>query len=355
MEPSDAAWEFVEVGTHGAQKWCQRVAAVTGLALAVVVLGPSSAAVASAHRALPVTGYAGDWTSPSVVEAQARALTVIGVDGVDLNARGNAVARPSAAARQLLAAAHAAGLRAVLLVGDYDDDSATPSVTAGRLLHSARKRARVVAELVRIVRHQGWNGITVDLEDLSASDAAGLVGFVARLHRELPRGDQLAVDVAATPNLSLYPEIGYHLRGLAKVANVVLMAYDESGPWSLPGPIGGLPWQRLSIAAVRHLVPADRLVLGVAAYGYTWPTGAGVHDGIAVTDFQARQLARASGKSPKWIRSQGEWTVRLRNGTVLWWADTRSYKLRDRLATRDHLAGLAIWQLATADQLPARS
>jgi spore germination protein YaaH len=290
-----------------------------------------------------------------VVDAQARALTVLGIDGVDLNSRGNAVARPSAAARQLLATAHAAGLPAVLLVGDYDDDSSTPSVTAGRLLHSARLRARVVAELVRIVRHQGWNGITVDLEDLSASDAAGLVGFVARLHHELPRGDQLAVDVAATPTLSLYPEIGYHLRGLSKVADVVLMAYDESGPWSPPGPIGGLPWQRLSIAAVRRLVPAHRLVLGVAAYGYTWPAGTGMHDGIAVTDFQARRLAKASGRLPKWIASQGEWTVRLRNGTVLWWADTRSFKLRERLAARDHLAGLAIWQIATADQLPARS
>ncbi len=328
--------------------------AVASLSLTVAVW-TSGAAVASGHRVLPVTGYAGDWTSPSVLAAQARALTVIGVDGVDLNARGNAVARPSLAARQLLAAAHAAGLPAVLLVGDYDDTSATPSVTAGRLLHSARNRARVVAELVRIVRHQGWNGITVDLEDLSPSDAAGLVGFVARLHRELPRGDQLAVDVAATPNLSLYPEIGYHLRGLGKVADVVLMAYDESGPWSAPGPIGGLPWQRLSIASVRRLVPADRLVLGVAAYGYTWPAGASVHDGIAVTDWQARRLARASGRSPRWIPSQGEWTVRLRDGTVLWWADARSYKLRQRLAARDHLAGLAIWQLATADQLPARS
>lgn len=337
-------------------RWSRRCAAVTVAALAVaIVLGTSGAATASARRALPVTGYAGDWTSPSVLDAQARALSVIGIDGVDLNSRGNAVVRPSPAARQLLATAHAAGLPAVLLVGDYDDDSATPSATAARLLHSARNRARVVAELVRIVRNQGWNGITVDLEDLSAADGAGLVGFVARLHRELPRGDQLAVDVAATPTLSLYPEIGYHLHGLGKVADVVLMAYDESGPWSAPGPIGGLPWQRMSIAAVRRLVPADRLVLGVAAYGYTWPAGAGMHDGIAVTDFRARQLAKASGKSPRWIAAQGEWTVRLRNGTVLWWADARSYRLRQRLAGRDHLAGLAIWQLATADQLPARS
>ena len=112
--------------------------------------------------------------------------------------------------------------------------------------------------------------------------------------------------------------------------------------------------QRGSVAAVRHDVPASRLVLGVAAYGYTWPPGARVHDGVAVTDAQARRLAAASHKRPRWIAAQGEWTVRLRNGTVLWWSDVRSYLRRRGMVMHDHLKGLAIWQLAFSDRLPTR-
>ena len=150
------------------------------------------------------------------------------------------------------------------------------------------------------------------------------------------------MDVSATT--SSYAALGYHLSGLSKVASVVLMAYDEDGPWSGPGPIGGLPWQRAAIRIARRTVPANRLVLGVAAYGFTWPRGARVHDGTSVTAVQARALAAASGVRPRWNAVQGEWTVRLRGGTVLWWSDVRSFDLRRALAARDRLNGLAIWQ-----------
>jgi len=302
---------------------------------------------------MQVTGYATDWTSPSTIDAQARALTIVGVDGVDVSLAGNDVATPSSGALQLLATAHADGLRAELLVGNSAVTAASTAV-ATRLLTSASNRAYVAAKLVRLVRSQGWDGITVDIEALAPRDAPGLVAFVARLHKLLPRRAQLAIDVSATPTLAEYPAIGYHLRSLGSIADVVLMAYDESGTWSAPGPIGGLPWQRAAVAAVRHLVPARHLVLGVAAYGFTWPRGARVHDGVAVTAKQARRLAALNHKRPRWIPSEGEWTVRLRDGTVLWWADVRSYKLRRIMASHDGLAGLAVWQLASSDQLPKR-
>jgi spore germination protein YaaH len=327
--------------------------ALGALAVSLATTGPDATAAGRTHAKLPVTGYAGDWTLPATIDAQAPALSIVGVDGIGLALAGNGVAAPTPGALELLATSHADGLRADLLVAN-DAVASLATVVANRLLRSARHRRQVVRQLVHLVRVQGWNGITVDIEALAAGDAQGLVGFVAALRAHLPRRDQVAVDVSATPSLAEYPAIGYHLRGLSKVADVVLMAYDEDGPWSGPGPIGGLPWQRASIAAVLHEVPRSRLVLGVAAYGYTWPRGARVHDGVGLSDAQARQLAAASGRKPRWIPRQGEWTVRLRNGTVLWWSDVRSYRERFRLAVHDRLGGLAVWQLASADRLPAR-
>jgi spore germination protein len=307
---------------------------------------------ARAAPELQVTGYAGDWTSTAVVERQAPALTTVGVDGVDVARAGTNVSTPTAGARRLLHAAHAAGIRAVLLVGNTVGAGASTAV-ATRLLTSAANRARVAGQLARLVRTQGWDGITVDLEALAARDAPGLVDFIAQLRGLLP-GRQLAVDVSATTTRAGYVQLGYHLTALSHSAVVVLMAYDEDGPWSGPGPIGGLPWQRAAIAAARRAVAARRLVLGVAAYGYTWPLGAREHDGTSVTDRQARQLAAASRRRPRWVAAQGEWTVRLRDGTVLWWSDVRSYDVRVALAAREGLAGLAIWQLATSDVPPRR-
>jgi spore germination protein len=334
-----------------------RVAAVAlfvgALVVALATTGPDGATgLARPDSRLQVTGYAGDWASPATIDAQAPALTTVSIDGVDVALAGNAVATPTSGALQLLSTAHADGLRADLLVGNDAVDSSATAV-AGRLLRSPRHRTAVVGQLIGLVRTQGWNGITVDIEALAPGDAQGLVGFVAALRARLPKRDQLAVDVTATPTRAEYPELGYHLRGLSRVADVVLMAYDEDGPWSGPGPIGGLPWQRASIAAVLHDVPRSRLVLGVAAYGYTWPRGAAVHRGVAVSDAQARRLAAQAGKLPRWIPAQGEWTVRLRNGTIVWWSDVRSYRRRLAMAAHDGLNGLAIWQLSSSDQLPA--
>jgi spore germination protein len=324
---------------------------LVGVPGAVIAMAQPSAVRVHHHGGIAVTGYAGDWTSDSVLDAQAPALTDVGVFGIDVATSGDAVAPPSSAALGLLDTAHADGLGAELLV---DNGAGDPTTVASRLLTSRAHRARVVAQIVGLVTAEGWNGVTVDLESLAPRDAQGLVGFVARLRSKLPARDELAVDVTATPTRAEYPELGYHLAGLAKVAQVVLMAYDEDGPWSGPGPIGGLPWQRASIAAVLHDVPAHRLVLGVATYGYSWPSGARVHDGVAVTDGGAAALASRSDRRPRWVRVQGEWTVRLRDGTVLWWSDARSVAVRLKLARADRLAGVAVWQLSSANLLPVQ-
>jgi spore germination protein YaaH len=332
------------------------IAAASVVLAASLVLVPHTSRPAAAigrEHGLAVTGYIGDWNSPAWIDAQAAALPTVGVDGIDVTQAGNGVSLPSPGALRQLATAHAEGLEAMLLV-DNSAVTSTSTAVATRLLTSAANRSLVAAKVARIVRTQGWDGVTVDLEVLAARDAQGLVGFVARLRALLPRRLQLAVDVSASPSLAAYPQSGYHLASLGRVADVVLMAYDEDGPWSSPGPIGGLPWQRAALAAVRQAVPERRLVLGVAAYGYAWPAGARVHDGTTVSDGQARRMAAASGRRPHWNGVQGEWTVRLRNGTVLWWSDVRSYALRWDMASRDGLAGLAVWQLATSDLLPRR-
>jgi hypothetical protein len=317
----------------------------TGLVLAasmMLVLGgdarPGDAA--PTRGPLPVTGYAGDWSAPSVVEREAGALSSVGVDGVDLRASGASVVPPSARALALLAVAHAHRLRADLLVANFDARAGTMSPTlAARLLQSAPHRARVVAQLARLVRVQGWDGITVDLESLTFADGPGLFWFVRGLRNALPRVDEVAVDVSAVARPADYPALGYRLTSLSREALVVLMAYDEDGPWSPPGPIGGLPWQRAAIAVARSYVAPGRLVLGVGTYGFAWPKVGGGHGVATVADAQARRLVAAAGRRPRWVAAQGEYTATLRDGTVLWWSDGRSFERRVGLVRTLHLAG----------------
>jgi spore germination protein YaaH len=318
-----------------------------------VGVGPVIHAEAADGGSVAVTGYAEQGTALSVGNTDAAALTTVGVDGVNLDNTGDQVSTPSKSALALLAGAHADGLRAELLIGNYDNaiNNFSPQIAAD-LLDSSTNISTVASALAGFVSSEGWDGITVDLESLTPQDSSGLVNFVTTLRHDVGATQTVSIDLTASPSLSGYQALGYDLAGLSAVVNrIVLMTYDEHGPWSQPGPIGGLGWQRHCLATLRQIVPADQVDLGVAGYGYTWPAGKKRHDGTQVSDAQARALVADNGATARWVPKQGEWTATLSSGTVLWWSDARSYALRFTMAQTNDLHGLALWQLSTADPL----
>lgn len=322
----------------------------------VATLSPAEATSAAASsRQLEITGYATASTcTPSTVARQARGITTVGDDGVSVAATGARVFRPSHVVLAIEAAARAHGLRAELVVDNFGVRTFSPSIAATQL-GSAALRTKVAGAIAAMAATDGFDGVTVDFESLDRKDAAGLAAFLGLLRADLAGTLSLSVDVEASTTPRNYEADGYDLRAIAAVATtVVLMTYDEHGPWSGPGPIGGLPWQRRALSALLTLVPAHKVELGVAGYGYTWPAAPRTHDGVTVTDARAEQLVAKADAPARWSPVQGEWTARLSNGTTLWWSDTRSYAERVQLASAHHLAGLAIWQLSSIGQLPSR-
>ncbi|MHB1208794.1 MAG: glycosyl hydrolase family 18 protein [Acidimicrobiales bacterium] len=300
-----------------------------------------------------MTGYIEQGASPSLIGRSASALDTVGIDGINLIEAGNRVTTPDSSMRALLATTHADGLRGELLMGNFDNAINDFSATIARtLLQSTFNIRKVTTQLAHIVASEKWDGVTVDLESLDASDRSGLVRFVTMLRAALPASCSLSIDVQASTSLSGYEQGGYDLARLSQVVNrVVLLAYDQHGPWSGPGPIGALEWQRQSLDVLLSRVSAAKVDLGVAGYGYTWPKGSKLHDGNSISDALARRLVAANHVSARWDLSSGEWTARLRNGTRLWWSDLRSFRLRAALASSLHLHGVALWQLASVDPL----
>ncbi len=319
----------------------------------LAILLASSGVSAGATSRLVVTGYIEQGASPALIDRSAAALTTVGVDGVNLVNAGDRITATDGSALTLLARAHADGLRGELLVGNFDNaiNGFSPTVAAA-LLGNAANVTNVAGQLAQLVVGEGWDGITVDLESLDAGDQTGLVEFLTALRGALPAGRTISVDVSASTSLADYAANGYDLARLGVVVDrVVLMAYDQHGPWSQPGPIGALNWQRQTLKVLLTQISAAKVDLGVAGYGYTWPKGARLHQGTSVSDALARRLVHANDVPAHWDVASGEWTARLRNGTRLWWSDSRSYALRVALAASMRLHGIALWQLASAGSL----
>ncbi|SDD00477.1 glycosyl hydrolase family 18 protein [Nocardioides lianchengensis] len=324
-------------------------------ALVVLVTATALAAPATAVRASEpeVTGYALPDLPHRVLERNAPGLTTLTVVGASITADGRRAVRPPADSVRLGRKARREGLRTELLVSNYSDRIGDfDTRAAGRLLRSPANVRRVARQLASYVEAGGWDGVNLDLEALRPQDGPGLVRLAAALQRRMPAARTVSVDVSAKGSVREYRRSGYRLGALGRAVDLVqLMAYDQHGPtWSGPGPIGALTWQRRTLGALLTQVPAAKVDLGVAGYGYTWPRRG---TGGPVTVARARELVRRDGARATWDARAGEWRARLDDGTALRWSDRRSLRLRRALARGQGLHGLAIWRIGSADTVPA--
>jgi spore germination protein len=337
-----------------------RLTAAAAVAAALLTGADPAGATRSgpAHRSdagtpgLVVTGYAMAGLRHGVVHRDAHALDIVGVSGITVKLDGSGVTRSYPMLRDLLAQAHHNGLRGELLlsnwssrVGDFD-----PALVTALLSDPTHRRA-AVRRIVRIARSDGWDGITVDLEAMHARDRDGLVALLRDLRDHLPDRVVLSMDIGARSSLGEYRRSGFSLRTLSMIVDrIALMTYDQHGAsWSGPGPIGALPWQRRTIGVLAQRVPLSMVDLGIAGFGYTWPTSGTGH---SVSPRRARALAEADGAEQIWHARIGEWSTTLDDGTVIWWSDARSYRKRLALARDLGVHGVAMWVLGSADPLP---
>jgi spore germination protein len=323
-----------------------RAVAATWVVSALLAVG----AAGSATAALPILGYQSEEAATSLIGRDAAGLGSVGVDGLNLTGRPGAVSSPTDEQRAQLAAARGAGLPAVLLVGNYSakiGDFSEP--LAWRTLGSAKATEALASALANDVRREGWSGISVDLESLQARDRRGLTGLLADLRADLGPEASLTIDVQNVTTLSAYRAYGYDLPALARsVDQIVLMAYDQHGPWEkAPGPVGATDWVRAGLRALLTQVPPSQVDLGVAGYGYVWEP----HRSHQVSDAAARALVAEARAHPHWVAAAGEWTAKLPGGATVWWSDARTLALREELAASLGLHGLAVWSLGLSDPI----
>ncbi|WP_445442905.1 glycosyl hydrolase family 18 protein [Clavibacter sp. km1a] len=332
-----------------ARRPTRRLASLTVAAAAVLAVAAGSLPAAAATP-FEVVGYAEGGSTPvSRLDASAAALTSVVVDGVNITSDGRSVGIPSAEAIAVLRQAHARGERVELLVGNYDEalGDFSPGISDA-LLGSTANVDRVVRQLAAEVAKRGWDGVTVDLESLTGAHPAGLTRLVSGLKAAL--GSARSVSVCLMATTGDYRPLGYDLAALGRAADhVVLMAYDQHGPtWSGAGAVGGMPWVKAALKPVQKAVPAARIQLGIAGYGYTWPrTG----EGRQLSDQGARDLVASQKAKAVWSVPQQEWHATLRDGTTVWWSDARSYDARVALAKQLRLGGVAVWSLGLSDPL----
>lgn len=303
--------------------------------------------------------------------------------------------------------AHLDGQRRILqdagipVLGSIVDGSSAGALSA--YLSTKASRAAYADQIVDWTAKAGLDGVDLDWEKFAFADDTltwpqtkpRWVAMVTVLGAKLrAKGLTLSATVPAgaypflrdgSPN----PGTGYWVYAWDKIIDHVdrlrIMAYDYS--YEYAGPIGPWPWAndvvRSALAQVATQTPAHRtkVWLGIPQYSRNWvrqnpdasyvtrgacPAGwapaagaSGVPGMLSQSIARAQEIAAREAVTPTWNATPGEYSFRYWIATdgsaggvpatceaqrEVWFADTRSAKLKANIVTSQRIAGVAVWE-----------
>ncbi|HEY1296204.1 MAG TPA: glycosyl hydrolase family 18 protein [Chloroflexota bacterium] len=147
-----------------------------------------------------------------------------------------------------------------------------------RLLTDDASRSAALQNIVAYTVDEGYDGFDLDLEGVDPSDREALTGFVAELGARLhANGKLLTLALPAKERDVMTGWSGaFDYAALGAQADLVtIMAYEYRGPFSGPGSVAPYAWVERVATFASQQIARDKVLLGLAFYGYDWNTTSG--------------------------------------------------------------------------------
>lgn len=213
-----------------------------------------------------------------------------------------------------------------------------------RILNNPKKTDRLINDVVKLLKKNNFQGINVDFEELQEDNNEVLTNFEKKLYNALH-----AEGFLVTQNVSPYNE-DYNYKELARYNDYLfLMAYDQHSESTKPGPICSQRWIQNAVNNLASHIPASKIVLNLAAYGYDWSK-----DTTTNLSYQeALALARESDGHVKFDNDTYNLHYKYYDGEDkihdVYFTDAATNFNTMRFATEYGLAGTAVWRLGSED------
>ena len=140
-------------------------------------------------------------------------------------------------------------------------------VDISAFLNNANARALFRQQVATFLASDKYHGLMVDFEDFPVKAQPAYLELLNELSQDLHGRDQkLYVSVPAR-------SADFNYKAIAAAADgIVLMDYDEhyTGQGGTAGPIASQDWFTNNLVEAKKVIPLDKLICGIANYGYDW-------------------------------------------------------------------------------------
>ncbi len=239
---------------------------------------------------------------------------------------------------------HQHGVHILPMVSNYFNERWN-SANVHRIIGSPERRLKFIHSLLNALVRYNMQGVNIDFEDLDEKTDELLIAFQKELYGLLHRrGYLVSQDIAP-----LNPD--YNLRELQKHNDyLVVMAYDQHFSTSAAGPVAAHGWVESIVSSITDVVPPEKVILGLPAYGYDWPRGS---EGTDVTYQEA--LVTATESEGKVTFDPTDYNLSYTyfddNDSLhaVYFADAATAFNEMRTASRYSVVSFALWRLGSED------
>jgi cellulose synthase/poly-beta-1,6-N-acetylglucosamine synthase-like glycosyltransferase/peptidoglycan/xylan/chitin deacetylase (PgdA/CDA1 family)/spore germination protein YaaH len=236
------------------------------------------------------------------------------------------------------------------LLNNYDGKTwRIPEMVA--MLAHADARQKLAAAVVGLVTSQKQPGVALDFEEIPDSSQANFRKFVKELGGALHAANLKLMVALPAANWS------YDYANIAAQADaIILMNYDQHWQTSPPGPIAAQDWYLRNLQAMLRLVPASKIVMGIANYVYDWPAKSRAVPHPLAAEFSFQEAIVHAVESEADVEFDADslnphysYEEENNEGHDVWMLDGVTAYNELRAAERAGVRGTALWRLGTED------
>jgi len=219
------------------------------------------------------------------------------------------------------------------------------------MLANPRARQNLVQNLVQYALDRNNLGLVADFEEIPPSSQKNFSDFIGELAARL-HGAGLKLMVALPAG-----DWDYDYAGIARVSDaIIVMDYDQSSQYTESGPIAAQDWYVARLQAILKVVPAQKIVAGVANYAYDWtePFNKAKPKPAAVENFQEAVVTASESDASIEFDSDSlnpHFSYYDEHNKVhnVWMLDAVTAYNELRAAERLGVQGTALWRLGMED------
>ena len=212
-------------------------------------------------------------------------------------------------------------------------------------------RRKAVNNIVEMVEKYDFAGVNIDFEFIPPWTRNGYTSFIKDLSSKLRRMNKM-ITISVFPKIDVPIEIqrAYDYAALAPLVDrMLIMTYDKHWSKGPAGPIAPINWVEDNIRYTLEYFPANKILLGIANYGYDWTGGYGQD----LSSKKAQKLTNEKGAEINWHDTfQTPYFYYWENEKKheVWFENSNSLAFKLDLVEKYDLKGIGIWRLGNATE-----